>query len=351
MESNIYYTRFVSLIFEKLLEENYISNDLTPIKPHTITSASFQKPLASEVALTSHMLKVAKLFQEPEQSLITPSKEVNADDTADKSLSKTFVHPVTQPKAPTDLKIKKKRIPHSSKPKSPYKVLNIIMEENVEEEEIAKEHSLHDSNKQAKDDEPTLESPFDIKSDIKFIKSFKSPTINISFMSFGPTNITLDNVVSSFKLSSMPDDDLHYVSTFDTIKSDDDEDVDMVDSEHISKEGTADTFLNTFVEFHSFSGHLDHICEEVSNLHSKLTGLLTEALKDSMIINDTAEEEKNKKDKDTNPAATQGKHQSAETIPSSEPLVKSQGEQPADLKVANKKSTPLVSDDKINEGK
>ncbi|GJR59340.1 hypothetical protein Tco_1501502 [Tanacetum coccineum] len=40
-EMNIYYTRFLSLIFEKLLGENYISNDLTLVKPHTITAASF----------------------------------------------------------------------------------------------------------------------------------------------------------------------------------------------------------------------------------------------------------------------------------------------------------------------
>nr|GEZ17363.1 hypothetical protein [Tanacetum cinerariifolium] len=47
--------------------------------------------------------------------------EVNANDIADKSLSRVSVQPVTQPKAPTNLKIKKKRIPPSSIPKSPYK--------------------------------------------------------------------------------------------------------------------------------------------------------------------------------------------------------------------------------------
>ncbi|GKE66488.1 hypothetical protein Tco_1520649, partial [Tanacetum coccineum] len=51
--------------------------------------ASFKKPLASEVALTSHMLKVAKLFQESEQSLILSFEKVNIDDGADKSLSRT----------------------------------------------------------------------------------------------------------------------------------------------------------------------------------------------------------------------------------------------------------------------
>ncbi|GJZ60604.1 hypothetical protein Tco_0616420, partial [Tanacetum coccineum] len=72
------------------------------------------------------MLKVAKLSQEPELSLILSSEKVNADDTADKSSSRTFVQPVTQPKAPTDLKSKKKKILPSSKPKSSYKVRVIL---------------------------------------------------------------------------------------------------------------------------------------------------------------------------------------------------------------------------------
>nr|GEV11830.1 ribonuclease H [Tanacetum cinerariifolium] len=68
-----------------------------------------------------------------------------------------------------------------------------------------------------------------------------------------------------------------------------------------------------------------------------------------VIIDDTAEGEKNKKDNDANPAATQGKHQSDDTIPSSGPMVESQEEQPADPKVANKKSTSPVSDDKSSK--
>ncbi|GJZ39240.1 retrovirus-related pol polyprotein from transposon TNT 1-94 [Tanacetum coccineum] len=137
-ELNICYTRFLSLIFEKLLGGNYISNDLSLVKPHTITAASFQKPLASEVPLTSHMIKVAKLSEEPGQSLIPPSGEVNADDMADKSLSRAYVQPVTQPKAPTDLKTKKKRIPPFSKPKSPDKVRVILLKKQVDETQHAK---------------------------------------------------------------------------------------------------------------------------------------------------------------------------------------------------------------------
>ncbi|GJW00598.1 retrovirus-related pol polyprotein from transposon TNT 1-94 [Tanacetum coccineum] len=114
-----------------------MNNDLTLVKPHTITTASFQKPLAYEVPLTSHMLKVAKLSEEPEQSLIPSSGEVNADDTADKSLSRASVQPITQPKASTDLKTKNKRIPPSSKLKSPYKVRVILLKKQVAETQHA----------------------------------------------------------------------------------------------------------------------------------------------------------------------------------------------------------------------
>ncbi|GKD45510.1 hypothetical protein Tco_1270155 [Tanacetum coccineum] len=57
------------------------------------------------------MCKVVDLSSKPIQSLIPPFGEVNADDTADKSLSRTFVSPVTQPKAPTSKRPRKKKIP------------------------------------------------------------------------------------------------------------------------------------------------------------------------------------------------------------------------------------------------
>nr|GFA40079.1 hypothetical protein [Tanacetum cinerariifolium] len=100
---------------------------------------NMEKTLASEVALTSHMLQVAKLSQQLEQSLISFSKEVNADGSADKSLSRTPVQPFTQPKAPTDLKTKKKRIPPSSQPKSSYKVRVILPKKQVIETQHAEE--------------------------------------------------------------------------------------------------------------------------------------------------------------------------------------------------------------------
>ncbi|GKB09286.1 retrovirus-related pol polyprotein from transposon TNT 1-94 [Tanacetum coccineum] len=101
-----------------LLGEDYKNDELISFKPHTISVASFKKPLVSKVTLTSHMLKVAKLLPEPEETLILPSGGVNVDDSTDKSLSATIVHPVTQSKAPTDKRSKKKKTSSSSQPKN-----------------------------------------------------------------------------------------------------------------------------------------------------------------------------------------------------------------------------------------
>ncbi|GJV16232.1 hypothetical protein Tco_1361555 [Tanacetum coccineum] len=117
-EPNICYTRYLSLIMEHLLRNAYKNDKLKTSKPHEISATSFKKPSASEVPLTSHMLKVAKLSPMPEESLILPSGGVNAGDTVDKSLFGTSVQPVNQPKAPTDKKSKKKKNPASSKPKT-----------------------------------------------------------------------------------------------------------------------------------------------------------------------------------------------------------------------------------------
>nr|GEU69476.1 hypothetical protein [Tanacetum cinerariifolium] len=120
-----------------LIIDKYIRNDLTLVEPHTITTASFRNPLSSKVSLNSHMLKVAKLYQDPKQPLIPPSWEVNADDTADKSLSSTFEQPVIQSKAPSDLKTKKKKIPSFSQPNSPRKVRVTLLKKQVVETQHA----------------------------------------------------------------------------------------------------------------------------------------------------------------------------------------------------------------------
>nr|GFA69016.1 hypothetical protein [Tanacetum cinerariifolium] len=212
--------------------------------------ASFQKPLASKVALTSHMLKVAKLFQEPEQSLILSFGKLNADDVADKSLSRTTVQPITQPKAPTDLKSQKNRIPPSSKPKYSYESLEASKsaEEQVNHPKTAeakKESGLdsmvdvtfdkiideYDQKNKATKEEP--ESPYDTESEIKIIKRFQ-PTqpadddAQITFLGSEPYHMEIDQTLKKvnsdeidFGLQSMPNDELASLSGFEAEDSDD----------------------------------------------------------------------------------------------------------------------------------
>ncbi|GKG20704.1 hypothetical protein Tco_0380505, partial [Tanacetum coccineum] len=116
-ETKVCYIRFLSLIIERLLGENYKNGKLTSFKPHHISATSFKTPSASEVALTYHMLKVAQISKEPKETLILPSKGVNTSNIINKSLFGTNVQPVGQSKASTDKRSKKKKNPSSSDPK------------------------------------------------------------------------------------------------------------------------------------------------------------------------------------------------------------------------------------------
>nr|GFA53363.1 retrovirus-related Pol polyprotein from transposon TNT 1-94 [Tanacetum cinerariifolium] len=98
----------------------------------------FTKPLAKP-SFTRLVDELAKLSQEPESYLILSSEKVNADETIDKSSSRTSVQPVTQPKAPTDLKPKTKKIPPSSKPNSSYNVRVILPKTQVGETQHVEE--------------------------------------------------------------------------------------------------------------------------------------------------------------------------------------------------------------------
>ncbi|GJV52316.1 retrovirus-related pol polyprotein from transposon TNT 1-94 [Tanacetum coccineum] len=217
-ESNICYTRFLSPIFEKLLGDKYINNNLTLVKPHTISAASFHKPLASEVPLTSHMLKVAKLYEEPKQCLIPPSGEVNADDTADKSLSRAFVQPVTQPKAPTDLKTKRKRIPPSSKPESQYKVRVISPKKLVAETQHA-EVIVATADAESSEDQGNQPSVADAEKRSKSSSPFRDHKSVTDDIDITPKDDEGDD--SNSGLRSMPDDDLASLTGFETQDSSD----------------------------------------------------------------------------------------------------------------------------------
>ncbi|GKG47500.1 hypothetical protein Tco_0506985, partial [Tanacetum coccineum] len=66
---------------------------------------------------------------------------------------------------------------------------------------------------------------------------------------------------SNSDLQSMPDDDLRPVSGFDTADSDDTYEIEVSQSDHIFQDDNDST---------EHLGLPDHICREVSSLHSKL---------------------------------------------------------------------------------
>ncbi|GJX17160.1 hypothetical protein Tco_0217992 [Tanacetum coccineum] len=190
------------------------SDDQMNLNQQTITyyliwglEIDIEKPLASEVCLTSHMLKVAELSQDPKPSLILSSKKVNADDTIDKSSSRASMHPVTQSKAPTDLKPKKKKIQPSSQPKPSYKVRVILPKTQVAEtqhaeetmatadatksldtSESAEEQVIQPKTAEAKKvqdqnvQEEVKESGLESMKDIKIIKSFQAAVVSGSLL-------------------------------------------------------------------------------------------------------------------------------------------------------------------------
>nr|GEU65803.1 retrovirus-related Pol polyprotein from transposon TNT 1-94 [Tanacetum cinerariifolium] len=239
------------------------NNDLTLVKPHTITAASFQKSLASEVPLTSHMLKVAKLSEEPEQSLIPPSREVNADDTADKSLSRAFMQSVTQSKAPTDLKTKKKRIPPSSKPKSPSKVRVILPMKQVAETQHAEVTvDIADATKSLAVLDQNVEEE---RKDARFVAMEEDKEAEE-----GDTSDSLSS------RRSIPDDDLASITGFKTQDS----------TDHVSKEGTET--LHAFADKPAQSDPLGHLHKELGLLHNTVNQLessITKHVSDSIQAN------------------------------------------------------------------
>ncbi|GJT13322.1 hypothetical protein Tco_0860364 [Tanacetum coccineum] len=112
-EKSICYTRYISLVIEHLLGEAYVNKDLFPTKPYLIIGATFKPSSLTKVPLTSYMRIVAKLSKEPQTHA---SEEAHVEDTGEKSLSGTSVHPVSKPKAKDDKKRRTKKNPSSSEP-------------------------------------------------------------------------------------------------------------------------------------------------------------------------------------------------------------------------------------------
>ncbi|GJZ32052.1 hypothetical protein Tco_0577488 [Tanacetum coccineum] len=265
----------------------------------------FTKPLAEPsftrlVAELGNLNVTSKLKDKHSQYLIQDSlkREVNTDDTTNKSLSRASVQPVTQSKAPTDLKTKKKRIPPSSKLKSPYKVRVILLKKQVTETQHAEvtvatadatkslvaselaeeqinqpsaaeaEKIMDEVDSKTQGAQENAESPYDTESEIKTIKSYQAATISGSLFIHQSYSYDQNKDVeegdaseSLSSLRSMPDDDLAFNSGFETRDS----------ADHVSEEGT-DT-LHASAGKSAQSDPLGHLHAEMGILNTKIDQL------------------------------------------------------------------------------
>ncbi|GKA43308.1 hypothetical protein Tco_0736032 [Tanacetum coccineum] len=279
----------------------------------------------SEVPIPSHMRRVSKL---PKKPLILPSEEMNAEDSNDKSLSGTVVHPDSKPKAKTYKKRRTKNIPSSSEPNAS-KIIRIqspttqafkcqpaeepeviadattsleasksaedqdnqshIVDAEKVQENIVKE-AEHNAEEQHDDDEfvdsglqtigdisleslnkPADESPYDTKSEIKFVKRFK-PLVDddephITFI--GSMKLGMEE---DFDMASMPDDDVG--SLYGSHTSDNED----ADSQHQhkelfkSEERDADRVIDEQIELNASA---DKPLDPLGHLQSKITSRST----------------------------------------------------------------------------
>ncbi|GJU88980.1 hypothetical protein Tco_1301403 [Tanacetum coccineum] len=204
-------------------------------------------PSASEVSLTSHMLKVAKISKEPDESLILPSKEVNAEATADKSYLEASV----------TIEVQDNQLKAANTTDVPEKI--------VEKEEVAEEQTLEiptvaelldEVNKAAQE---TPESPYDTESKIKVVKSFF--TSHLSEVQ--------DQTMNDYEESAAAD-------------SDDTNDNEVSHSAHTSHDIAS-------VERLSIPDHLDYISMITNALKEQLPGILLATLKDCLplIVNES----------------------------------------------------------------
>ncbi|GJU49093.1 hypothetical protein Tco_1218648 [Tanacetum coccineum] len=146
-----------------------------------------------------------------------------------------------------------------------------VPEKIIEKEEVAEEQTieipivaqlLDEVHKAAQE---TPESPYDTESEIKVVKSFF--TIHLSEVQDQTMNDYEESacIQEDFDsdLRSMPNDDLRSVSRFEAAKFDDTNNNEVSHSAHTSHD-------IAFAERLSIPDHLDHICEKVSYLHSRL---------------------------------------------------------------------------------
>ncbi|GJW42857.1 hypothetical protein Tco_0071656 [Tanacetum coccineum] len=317
-EPNVYYTRFLSLMIEHLLGENYYNDELTSLKTHTILAASFKKPLASEVALSSYMLKVAKLLTESEETLILSSGKVNADDIIDKSLPVTTMQPPDGETAATadatlslDASKSAKEQGNQLKPVDATKVHENIYRE--EDDDLVTDYGIKSLGNVTFADlyGNNRESPYDTKSEIKFIGKEYPHTVAVNTLSGSllihqekAASETNDDgieiiLIDSSKdaeakendsdLESMPGDEIESLSGFEEDETDDDHHQSK-HKEEFSKADEAAADNSDPLSHHP--ADFSSLVATINNLESSLSQKIADKIKESVprMVADALEE-------------------------------------------------------------
>nr|GEV55366.1 hypothetical protein [Tanacetum cinerariifolium] len=221
------------------------------------------------------------------------------------------VQPVTQPKAPIDIKTKKKRIQPSSKPKSPSKVRVILLKKQVAETQHAEvtvatadatkslvaselvEEQVLDKNIVKEEDigvysieEPTFEQLMDevntVSGSLLIHQGSQWSTSNDNVIDINPKHNEARDTSDS-DLHSMPSDDLASLTGFETPDSDDETSI------SVTKEHSADNLnatldgdvalLYAFVGVSALSEPLGHLQRELAAISSKVDQLESQVTK------------------------------------------------------------------------
>nr|GEW00544.1 retrovirus-related Pol polyprotein from transposon TNT 1-94 [Tanacetum cinerariifolium] len=196
-KANICYTGYLSLIMEHLLQNSYLNYQMVSLKLHYITAITLKPTLEGETALTFYMCSVSAHETEPTQSLIPSTEEVNAEESADKSLFGTSMKQTPKPRAPTATE----KLVVTANTTKGVEVSRLAETQDNQPQTAAAEKA----DKRAKADQLISESPYDTESKIRVVKSF--------------AKINLLEQLSDLELSDMPDDDIRSVSEFENVDS------------------------------------------------------------------------------------------------------------------------------------
>ncbi|GJV12877.1 hypothetical protein Tco_1354418 [Tanacetum coccineum] len=286
-------------------------------------------PFASEVPLTSHMMKVAKLLPEPQETLILLSQEVNADNTTDKSFSGTFMQPVSQPKAPTDKNIEEsvttgdatksvdasestEELRNQPKPIDAEEIIRVstsILKYSVHSESAPRNDTLmfimpdvnHENSRLCKYmkqfvEEAVKYSRITSMGNITFeelygmiliwvlMRALLTLSQRLSHYTNIGSSIDQEMQEADSDLESMPDDAILFVSGFEEADVDESRNVeellaadkaaaDNVTGEYVDMENTRDANLNVFAAKETNSDPLGHLQADITSLTAKVNHL------------------------------------------------------------------------------